>query len=118
MVCGWSAVVSTPHELARATATAFREVEVAAYARQRGATYDMARLEGVQNALVAAGTPPTARPPAVRRPRRHDPMAWRQMPDGRWRCPSGRTFRADAQQVLNVIKLREQMAAKSLTGAA
>lgn len=115
---GWSQVVSNPHELARATAVAFREVGVAAYARQRGATYDLERMEGLTHAVTAAGTPPIAKPPLRPRPKRHDPMAWEQLPNGRWRCPSGRTFRADAQQVQNVIRLREQMAAKSLTGVA
>lgn len=111
---GWSAVVSTPHELARAVAVAQREVTVAAYARQRGGTYDLERLEGLQNAIVAAGTPPIAKPPMKRKPKRHDPMAWRELPNGRWLCPSGRTFRPDCQAVQNVIKLRSQR--QSLTG--
>lgn len=111
---GWSTVVSTPHELARAVATAQREVTVAAYARQRGATYDLERMEGLQNAVVAAGTPPIAKPPLRRKPKRHDPMAWKELPNGRWECPSGRTFRADCQVVQNVLRLRQQ----SLTGVA
>lgn len=115
---GWSRVVATPHELARAVAEASREVTVAAYARQRGATYDLERMEGLQNAVVAAGTPPIAKPPLRQRPKRHDPMAWVQLDNGRWRCPSGRTFRPDAQQVQNVIRLRAEIVAKSLTGVA
>lgn len=115
---GWSAVVSTPHELARATQVAFREVGVAAYARQRGETYDLEWLENLTAAAVARDTPAVAKPPMMRKPKRHDPMAWEELPNGRWRCPSGRTFRADAQQVQNVLRLRAQIAGKSLTGAA
>jgi len=111
---GWSSVVRTPAELGRALATARVEVTVAAYARSRNAKYDLSRMtEEVpgdpRTALVAsAAAPPTHRTPRNPRPARHDPAAWRKMPDGRWQSPNGMNYRADAKVVQNVVKLRAE----------
>lgn len=111
---GWAAVVSTPHELARAVETAFIEVTVAGYARSRNAKYDLSRLteqvEGDQRTALtaAAGTPPTHRPVRSGRPVRHDPASWQKLPDGRWQAPGGRRYRPESQVVQNVLALRRE----------
>lgn len=115
---GWSSVVRSPHELARAIEAAFVEVTIAGYARSRNAKYDLSKMtEQVdgdpRTALTAAaGTPPTHRP--VRqagRPPRHNPASWSKLPDGRWQAPGGRKYRPESQVVRNVLRLR---AAKGL----
>jgi hypothetical protein len=112
---GWSSVVRSPHELARAVEAAFIEVTIAGYARSRNAKYDLSLLteqvdDDPRTALVAsAATPPTHRPPRTSgTPSRHDPARWSKLPDGYWLAPSGRRFRPDSQVVGNVIKLREE----------
>jgi hypothetical protein len=112
---GWSSVVRSPHELARAVEAAFIEVTIAGYARSRNAKYDLSKLtEQVdgdsRTALTAAaGTPPTHRPVrAAGRPPRHNPASWAKLPDGRWQAPGGRKYHPDSQVVRNVLRLREE----------
>jgi hypothetical protein len=111
---GWSSVARTPQELARSIEAAFIEVTVAGYARAHNAKYDLSALteqvDGDQRTSLAAaaGTPSTHRPAGPGRPARHDPSAWAKQPDGRWRAPSGRLFRAETQVVQNVLALRRE----------
>lgn len=102
---GWVRIVSTRDELNRAVAQAFTEAQIASYARWRGESYDLDAVTPVYaddpDPLVAAG-------PAFessRRPGRsdvHDPRAWTELPDGRWRSPSGKAFGANTEAVRRV----------------
>jgi hypothetical protein len=111
---GWSSVVRSPHELARAIESAFIEVTIAGYARSRNANYDLSKMTeqdptDPRTALTAAaGTPPTHRPVRTGRPPRHNPAAWSKLPDGRWQAPGGRKYGADTQVVRNVLALRRE----------
>ena len=101
---GWAAVASTQHELARAVGQAFREAQVAAYARWRGTRYDLSTLtDHVPGDPLAPPREPRARR-AARGTRGDVYLAtdWTELADGRWRSPSGRVFRGDAVQVQQV----------------
>jgi hypothetical protein len=108
---GWARRVRTQGELARAVSEAFREAQIASYARWRGESYDLDQLAPVwpddPDPLVAAA-------PEVRSSRRagrsdvHDPMEWTPLDDGSWRSPSGRVFGANTSAVRRVQAKRAQ----------
>jgi len=116
---GWAAVAGTQPELARAIQGAFTEAQVAAYARWRGTQYDLDALTAHVPGDALAGRKPQRvqgrgktdkRAPRTgegwsygqQRPDVHLPNEWAEQPDGRWRSPSGRMYRADAAQVVRV----------------
>lgn len=116
---GWAAVAGNQPELARAIQGAFTEAQVAAYARWRGTQYDLDALTAHVPGDALAGRKPqrvqgktksTKRAPRTnegwgygqQRPDVHLPGEWCEQPDGRWRSPSGRMYRADAAQVVRV----------------
>lgn len=113
---GWSSVVRSPHELARAIEAAFVEVTIAGYARSRNEQYDLSKLTAQvdgdpRTALsMSASAAPTHRPVRTGKPPkpRHDPADWAKLDDGRWRAPGGKRYRADTQVVRNVLRLRAE----------
>lgn len=121
---GWAAVAGNQPELARAIQGAFTEAQVAAYARWRGAQYDLDTLTAHVPGDALAGKKPqrqkggNKRAPRTgegwsygqQRPDVHLPNEWTEQPDGRWRSPSGRMYRADAAQVVRVRRRLAQEA--------
>ena len=119
---GWAAVAANQPELARAIAGAFTEAQVAAYARWRGTQYDLDALTAHVPGDPLAGRKPQRQKAGNKRARRtgegwsygqqrpdvHLPNEWAEQPDGRWRSPSGRMYRADAAQVVRVRRRLEQ----------
>ena len=120
---GWAAVAGNQPELARAIAGAFTEAQVAAYARWRGTQYDLDALTAHVPGDALAGRKPQRQAPkgnkrvkrtgegwsyGQQRPDVHLPNEWTEQPDGRWRSPSGRMYRADAAQVVRVRRRLEQ----------
>lgn len=109
---GWAAVARTQPEVTRAIQGAFTEAQVAAYAAWRGTQYDLSALtDHVPGDAMAPPRPKrrTRRPRGgdgwgygQQRPDVHLPTEWTELPDGRWRSPGGRTYRADAAQVQRV----------------
>ena len=104
---GWAAEVGTQAELARALNSAFTEVSVASYARAKGVPYDLDALtERVAGDPLASGPRGRVRSGPRARRKTYHPSEWTRFEDGRWRSPSGRTYRADSKQVQGVIKAR------------
>jgi hypothetical protein len=104
---GWAIEVRTQRELAHALSTAFTEVAVASYARAHDTPYDLDALtEQVIGDTLAHQ--PRARSRGGPRPKRtpYHPSEWTKFEDGKWRSPSGRTYRPDSKQVQAVIKGR------------
>lgn len=111
MTPGWSFPATTPAELARGIEQAFAECAIAAYARLRGALYDLAETEEViPAAAYAAGSLHPAEPaPAPEpeltelekrrrrnHPRTHPPEEWVELSDGAMLSPSGRRYQPDS----------------------
>lgn len=94
---GWVRVASDPEDIAKALAEARVEVQLARYAAARGEEYDkdVDAEPSELHPLVASMVP-------RERGDIYDPRDWTPLPDGRWRSPSGRTFRGDAQVVQRV----------------
>jgi hypothetical protein len=107
---GWAVQVGNQVELARAVSLAFREVSVASYARAKGVPYDLDVLTEQVAGDPLAATPRTRQRsgPRARRKTYH-PSEWTRFEDGRWRSPSGRTYRADSKQVKSVVRALERM---------
>lgn len=113
---GWGRHARTPHQIAEAVAAAFTESEVAAYARFRGTTYDVAELADQVPTQALARTrrhPDEPRPAVVghsasatARPDVHPLEAWQPLPDGRWRSPDGRRFGAHTAMVASITAKR------------
>lgn len=114
---GWAAVAGNQPELARAIQGAFCEAQVAAYARWRGTQYDLDAMTAHVPGDPLAGRKPQRQQAkgnkraartgegwayGQQRPDVHLPNEWAEQPDGRWRSPSGRMYRADAAQVIRV----------------
>lgn len=97
---GWAAEVGNQPELARAIATAFREVSVASYARAKNTPYDLEVTPG-----RADGSSPN-QPRTKARRKTYHPGDWSKFEDGRWQSPSGRVYRENTRQVQGVIKAR------------
>jgi hypothetical protein len=106
---GWATTAATPSQLFAAIQDAYTEVQIAAYARAQGKTYDLDQMTTrVPGDALADGSP--AREKVVRRTRRksHDPANWTRMDDGRWRSPTGRAYREDSRVVQDVITRRRE----------
>jgi hypothetical protein len=94
----WGATARSPHELAQVVDQAWTELQLRAYAEQRGEDYDLA---------------PLAETPARPQPTGSDPWAWRELEDGRWLSPGGRRYGADTAVVGKVRAARERQPAAS-----
>lgn len=107
---GWAGVARNPGELARVVASAFTEVEVAAYAAWKGQLYDLDEMTDVDPAdpTTALPTPPKRRNRTVRSDAQH-PADWRRLEDGRWRSPGGRVYRPETQLVQRVMANRRAL---------
>jgi hypothetical protein len=104
---GWAAEVGTQIELARALASAFREVSVASYARAKGVPYDLDVLTShVAGDALASGLPARARTGPRARRKTYHPGDWTKFEDGTWRSPSGRVYKATSKQVQGVVRAR------------
>lgn len=105
---GWARLARSHEDLARGVAEAFREAQLASYARARGEPYDLDVLSDASelHPLTASGSRPRADI--------YDPQDWTRMEDGRWRSPSGRCFRADSQVVQRVLAKRDQETTEGL----
>jgi hypothetical protein len=104
---GWAAVARNAPELLRAINALYVEVQVASYAAWKGQVYDLDELTDVDPDDPATHL----RHPARRRDRRtrsdiRDPRDWKQLDDGRWRSPAGRTYRPDTMLVQRVVENR------------
>lgn len=113
---GWAYSCATPAELARGVEQAYAEAAIAAYARLRGALYDLAETEET----IPASAYPAGRPhPAERQvdevaarrrrskhPTTHPPELWVELDDGRWLSPSGRRYGPDTAVVASVRAAR------------
>lgn len=103
---GWGALVRNQPDLARALLAAFREADVASYSRWKGQVYDMDAGVSPRN-----GHRPRRRTRVQGRTRAdvHPPEEWVALPDGRWRSPSGRSYRADSRTVQRVRDKRKRL---------
>lgn len=106
---GWAMQVQNPIQLARSVEMAFREVQIAAYARAQGKVYD---LDGMT--MQVAGDPLASAPAArERRPRvsrkPHSPADWQMVANGSWRSPKGRVYGPATQVVQRVVENRKRM---------
>jgi len=108
---GWAGHARTAGELARALGHAFVEVEVASYARAKGANYDQDRLTEHVEGDPLAGTKMTRRRGPAQRRAAHPPEAWAMQDDGSWLSPAGRRYAATSPTVLRVVA---KLAAKTL----
>lgn len=108
---GWAGHARTANELVHALGHAFVEVEIASYARAKGADYDQDRLTEHVEGDPLAGTKMTRRRGPVQRRAAHPPEAWRMEDDGYWRSPAGRRFAPTSPHVLRVrAKLQAKQA--------
>lgn len=112
MARGWAGHARTPAELAKTMQAAFVEVEVASYARAKGANYDQDRLTEHVPGDPLAGSKMTRRRGPVQRRAAHPPEAWTLQDDGYWRSPAGRRYPPTSPAVLRVVAKLE---AKKLT---
>jgi len=97
---GWSQLVRTQDQLARAVHAAFTESQCASYAAWRGQAYDN-DTDGV--------LAPVRRKRGPGRRDVHDVESWMKMEDGRWRSPSGRAYGAETQAAMRVQDKRRRM---------
>lgn len=133
---GWTAFARTPTELARAIEAGMAEHSVAAYAASRQQPYDLtlhdqashdaamhhrgvSRLpvdpdarESVIAQMACAVVPLGSDRPVTSTGRplydtnTYDPLAWRELDDGRWVSPGGRYYGGDTQAVRQVVAKR------------
>ncbi len=125
MTPGWCVPATTPAELALGVEQAFTECALAAYARLRGALYDLADTE---DEIPAEAYPAGARHPAepappaaptvdevarqrrrTKHPRTHEPEDWAELPDGRLLSPGGRRYPRDHPQARRVLIARGRL---------
>lgn len=122
MTPGWCVPAGTPAELARGIEQAFTECALAAYARLRGALYDLAEHEEV---IPPEAYPAGARHPAepepvpevdevtrrrrTKHPKTHPPEAWQELPDGRLLSPGGRRYSREHPQAQRVLVARGRL---------
>lgn len=129
LAAGWSATARNPQQLARALHDGWAETDIAVYAARRGEPYDLALHD--QAAQEASAGPdiqqlppdPDARAQVIslmgasamtasglrQTASTHDPLAWRELPDGAWASPSGRRYGAGTRQVRLVMAKRQAM---------
>lgn len=124
MTPGWCVPAGTPGELARGIEQAFTECALAAYARLRGALYDLAETEEViPPEAYAAGAlhpaePEPAEPAPVdevaqrrrkKHPRTHEPTDWTLLDDGAVLSPKGRRYSPDTPHARRVLVARGRL---------
>lgn len=100
---GWGTLCRTQPDLALALVAAFREAEVASYSRWKGQAYDLDD--------TGTGHRPRRRrvAPGRSRPDVYPAEEWVALSDGRWRSPSGRSYRADSRTVQRVREKRKRL---------
>lgn len=103
MARGWAGHARTAAELAKTIGHAFVEVEVASYARAKGANYDQDRLTEHVPGDPLAGSKMARRRGPVQRRAAHPPEAWTLQDDGFWRSPAGRRYPPTSPAVLRVV---------------
>jgi hypothetical protein len=103
---GWAAVVSNPHDLARALVAAATEAQIASYARLHSQPYELDVLTDVVPGDPLAQAHRTVDHRRRVRTDQHHPGDWVPMPDGRWRAPCGRMYRPDSGVVRRVKAAR------------
>jgi hypothetical protein len=112
-VRGWAVVARTPMELARGLGEAFREAQLANYARWRGAQADQDALtDHVPGDPLAPPRPTSSRKVPRRAPHRsdtHDPRAWVAYDDGTWCSPTGRRYGGQTSHVQRVMHQRVRL---------
>ena len=110
---GWAQTAQGVHGLAATVDHAWRELQIAAYARRRGVMYDLARHEDREPTGPAAVKLGDAAHPSSHGSAKwrvmHNPADWVPLPDGRWRSPSGRVYGAGTDHVRRVIARREAL---------
>jgi hypothetical protein len=111
---GWAVIAGGPRQLLDALAAAFTEAQVASYATWKGEVYELDALTEVVQDDPLAATIRTTRHGAHldrRLSRRdvHQATDWTNMGNGRWRSPSGKTYREDCKTVQNVIMKRRML---------
>lgn len=103
---GWAAVAGNPHELARAIASAFIEVQVASYARWKGESFDLDELTDVDQGDSLAAAVRTTEFKHRKRNDIHNPADWTPLEGGFWRAPNGRRYRPDTRITRSVVAAR------------
>lgn len=121
MTPGWCVPAATPAELARGIEQAFAECAIAAYARLRGALYDLAETE---ETIPPEAYPRGARHPAEpepaepepvdevtrrrrkKHPRTHEPEDWVELGDGAVLSPAGRRYGPETPHARRVLVAR------------
>jgi hypothetical protein len=114
---GWAFPATCPAELARGIEQAWTECALAAYARLRGALYELAETEEVipPEAYAHGAEHPAETPDEVeaarrrkraRHPATHEPEQWTELSDGGWLSPTGRRYGPDTKQVRAVVASR------------
>lgn len=114
---GWAEVAGNPVALVRALQGAFREVEVAAYARARGEAYDLDALTShVPGDPLAALPQRRVRSRNPHRRAAHSPADWTKVGEMvdrtgavMWRSPGGRMYGEGTKAVQNVITKRRAL---------
>lgn len=107
---GWAVTCSTPMQLANALPGAFTEASIAAYARAKGAVYDLDQLTSqVVGDAVAGAAPGRAKKPRTGRRAAHSPADWSMTDSGTWRSPSGRMYGPETLAVQRVKVKRAQL---------
>lgn len=124
MTPGWCVPATSPAELALAVEQAFTECALAAYARLRGALYDLAETEEViPPEAYAAGArhPAEPEPPEPepvdevterrrkKHPRTHEPTDWTLLPDGAVLSPGGRRYSPETPHARRVLVARGRL---------
>lgn len=113
---GWAVPARTPAELAQMMEQAWQEAAVAAYARLRGALYDLAATEEEipPEAYAVGRAHPADAPDEVERARRrrcqrgiHQPEQWVELPDGAMLSPTGRRYGPQTRVASAVRRARE-----------
>lgn len=106
---GWAVTARNRDDLAKAVQLAFAEAQSASYAAWKGEAYDLDVLTMVDNTHPLTAATQTRDFSAARvRKDVHNPQDWTPMPDGRWRSPRGRLYRADSDAVRRVLAKRGQ----------
>lgn len=127
MCPGWEFVARQPAQIGEAIARAYTEAQLAAYARWRGALYDLAETEDeIPPEAYARGSrhPGEPDPPPVdevtqrrrkKHPGTHEPTEWTLLDDGGALSPAGRRYAPDtphaqrAQQAHRVLVARGRL---------
>jgi hypothetical protein len=105
---GWARTVHTRDELAMAIQQAFLEAQVASYATWKGEAYDLDAMTDVDESNPLTAATRTRNFTVRTRTDVHNPDDWVPMPDGKWRSPGGRIYKADTDAVRKVLAKRRR----------